>query len=383
MPLKVCYIAFKSIHIDRCIEWMVNRGHEVHLISHKPCEIKGVIFHLLDLEKNSDKGRLIRYLSLDFNSYRWRRSMSFLKVRRLIKKIRPDILHLHTLYFPSYCGVFAGIRPLIISPWNGDILWTPPRAWYYKLFVGYALRKADALTSDNRVMKKGCLMYGVKEEKIHVVRWYGANLRRFFPQKKRDPEITAKLQLGDSPVILSTRSLSEGYNIDIIIKAIPLVLQKKHEAKFVFIWHGGDQLAKIENLIYQLGIDRAVRLVGRVDNYNNIPRYYSLSTIAVSIASPDSTPASLFEAMACGIPTIVSNEPAITEFIKDDWNGYVVSPRDHKELAEKIVKLLDDPVKCRLFSERNLELVKEKAGFDNEMGKVEELYRCLVKEARR
>lgn len=376
--MKICYLAFQSVHTNRCLEWFVKRGHEVHLISNKFTPIKGVTFH--GLNGGSKRSRIRRYVSLDFNIVACRKMRAFFEIKNFIEQINPDVLHLHTLFFPSYWGLFAGFHPLLFTPWNGDIIWLRNKSFFYKSLVRFGLKKADAITVDNNVMRDACLRYGASKDKVCATRWYGADVERFHP-KINGSHIRDKLLLGDSPVILSTRSLTTfPYNIDVIIESIPLVLKEVPEAKFVFIWHATteEELTKIKDMVVKLKIQDAVRLVGKIEDYSDIPQYYSIAEAIVSIASPDSTPASLFEAMACGVSPVVSDIPANTEFVKDGWNGYVVPSRDQHAVARAIVKLLKDSLTRQLFAERNLELVREKANYQKEMSKIEALYYRLI-----
>lgn len=73
----------------------------------------------------------------------------------------------------------------------------------------------------------------------------------------------------------------------------------------------------------------------------------------------------------------------MNELVKDGWNGCVVPQRDPVATAQAIIKLLEDEKARKLFAERNLKWVRENAGYDKNMGKVEELYYSLVKEAGR
>ncbi|MBI2910184.1 MAG: glycosyltransferase family 4 protein [Chloroflexi bacterium] len=373
--MRVCFMAFRSIHTQRCLDWFVRKGHEVHLITHQPQQIDGARVHDISF-RTSAALRWKRYLSLDLNHNLARRLRLVFQVRNLVREINPDVLHLHTLYFPCYYGAFAAARPLVISPWNGDVIWTPKRPWYHRAIVGYALRRADAVTADNQTMRDTCHQrYRVPEERIHEIRWFGVDTKHFYPRGK-DASLMKRLRLESSPVVLSTRALSPGYNVDALVRAMPLVLEEAPEAKFVFLWPGGELVEVIADLIRQLGVESAARLVGRVD-HSELPSYYGSADVTVSIASPDSISASLFEGMACGTAPVVGDEPAVTEFVKDGWNGWVVPPRDHVALAQAIVKLIKDGETRQTFVERNLALVKDKADFDGEMGKIEALYYAL------
>lgn len=379
--MKICYIAFQSVHTNRCLEWFVKRGHEVHLISNNFAPIKGITFHRIN--GSGERSRLRRYVSFDFNIVACRKMRALFEIKKFIKQINPDVLHLHTLYFPSYLGLFTGFHPLVFMPWNGDILWHRNKSFYYKALLRFGLkRRVDAIIAHNHIMKDACLRYGAEENKIYEAGWYGTNIEQFHPGIDGS-QIRQKLSLGDSTVVLSTRSLTVfPYNIDIIVESIPWVLKDIPEAKFVFIWHATTEkdLTKIKDMVVKLKIQDAVRLVGKIEDYCDIPKYYSIADVFVSIASPDCFPASLFEAMACGVSPVVSDIPTIKEFVKDGWNGYVVPPRDHHAVAEAIVRLLKNSSTRRLFAERNLELVREKANYQKEMSKIEALYYTLIEE---
>lgn len=374
--MKICFVAFRSIHTKRYLDWFVRRGHEVHLITAHLGRLTGVAEY--DVSFHTSLGpRLKRVLTADLNVDFVRKVRLVLRLRRLVREIAPDILHLQTLYFPMYYAALAGFKPMVVSTWDGDVIWTPQRSWFHRAFVRQALQKADAVTVTSEVMKNICLKhYSLPEEKIHEIRGYGPDLKQFYPGDK-DRSLMRRLGIEGCTVVFSTRALSNGYNIDAVLRAVPLVLKEVPEAKFVFAWPGGDLVDSMADLARQLGVADSVRMVGTLD-YEELPGYYRSSDVAVSVTSPDSAPASLFESMASGLPVVVGDDPSITQFIKDGWNGLVVPPKDHAAIAGAIVRLIKDADTRRLFIERNLPLVREKANRDVEMAKIESLYRDLL-----
>jgi glycosyltransferase involved in cell wall biosynthesis len=111
-------------------------------------------------------------------------------------------------------------------------------------------------------------------------------------------------------------------------------------------------------------------------------RYYTLADVFVSVSSLDSSPASLLEAMASGTTPVVGELPPILEWVIDGWNGHVVPLGDPRALAQAIIRAITHPEERRVFAQRNLELIREKGDHDKEMGKMEELYRLLIKQKR-
>ncbi len=375
--LKVCYIGWaNSIHMQRIARWFARRGHEINLITDQPANLDNVAIY--DISRETDmRSAYIRYVCSGFDARRIELFKSLFRIRGLVKKITPDILHLQTLYYPSYLGAFTSFHPLVITPWNGDILWTSNRRTaLHKVIVKHALKKADFITTNSYAMWENCLSLGLKESKLQMIQWTGVDRSQFFP-RPRDLKLIKNFDMdGASPIVLSTRSLGDIYNIDIIIKAVPMVLRKIPDTKFIFTWHDGGKLKEIENLIDGLGVRHAVRLAGKV-NHDEMPKYYNTADVFVSISSCDTTPTSLLESMASGTPPVVAFLKPINETIKDGWNGFVVPQRDPGSTAKAIIRLLENQKLSRLFAGRNLSLVKKIADYDREMNKMEKLYICL------
>ena len=371
-----------SIHVKRWVTWWAEHGHEIHLISDAPIDIKNVKVHVIPQKIRIDsRPWYIRYPTLQFNFLGPLKRV--LKVRKLIKNIDPDIIHLYSIYFPAYLGVYAPSKyPLVIMPWNGDILWKENRSRFHSLFVKYALNKAKLILYNSEQMKLECQKLVSNNNKFHSR--LGINTSLFYPYEKIEEikqvkDIRDELELGNAPVILSTRSLGRFYNIDIIIKAIPTVLKSIPDAKFVFLWHAGSetQIETISKLVSTLKVVSSVRMVGKM-NYKKLPVYYNLSDVFVSISSNDSAPMSLLEAMACGVPSVTADHPAVNEKVKDGYNGYVVPQRDPEAAVKAIVRLLTNEKIRTVFADRNLKWVRENADWDKNIRKVEDLYFKIV-----
>ena len=378
--MKLCYIGWgHSIHTQRWVGWFAKRGHDVHLITDNPGNIDQVTEH--DIRPSPDnRGRLARYRDLNFNIHWFQKRIKPIhKVRKLVNRIAPDVLHLHTLYYPAYLGVFTNHHPMVITPWNGDIVVHDGRfTRWRKMIIKRALRMADLITVDSQDLGDGCQHYiGVEQSKIQLIQW-GVDLNHFYPNVNTTH---LRKQLGlsdDTPLVLSTRHLSKEYNVDIIIKAIPMVLQQIPTLKFIFLYLTSSDEYEMKKLVEDLGVNKSVLFLGSVANYNDLAIYYAMADVYVSVSSWDTTSVSFLEAIACGVAPVVGDLPSLREWVTNGQNGYVVPLRDPKATAQAIIKMLSYENTRQLFVKVNLDIVRERANHQKEMEKMEDLYYKMV-----
>ncbi len=387
--LRICFIGWGDFaHMRRWADWFQKRGHEVHLIHRSLCrgkavKIEGVELHDLEVMENEHPG--VRFQTRKYLK-------SIMTVRRLVEEIKPDVFHLQTLYYPSHLGVYSSFHPMVITPWNGDILWrndwfpwTPRimvKDWLRRRLIRYGLDRADLVTVNSGKMGRICREeYGISGQKIQAVHCPGVDLKTFHNRGK-DEDFLEKYDLKDSPVIISARSPSALYNVDVIAKAAPRVLAAEPGSKFIFMWPSAEQseVEYLKKLAADLKIEHAVRWLGTMP-YEELPQILSSGDAFVSLSSGDSCPSSLLEAMACGLPPVTADLDTVNEWVSDGWNGRVVPQRDIAGTAEAILDILQNPQKSELFRKRNIDRVRKQAGYDENMEKMERLYFRLTHES--
>lgn len=387
--MKICFVGWgNSIHMQRWMQWFINNGHKVYLITDHLSNMPGITEHDISLSDSYSGSRLKRYAKFEFNSYYLRLLNKLLridlvkqifKIRKFIREIEPDILHLHTLLYPSYLGVLSNVCPLVVTPWNGDIVWKTQWSFIRRYAVKSGLAKADLITVDSDELKIKTLQYGRYENKIEYIS-FGVDTTLFHPEAK-SPELRKRLRIDpDASIAYSNRSFEELYNIDIIIRAIPAVLRVLPKTIFLFSWHSASRKNYLMELAEGLGVMANVRFIGKI-KHDELPGYYAESDVFVTIPTGDTISISLLEAMASGAAPVVSDLPSARECIKDGINGYIVPVRDIDATAQAVIKLLKDKSLRESFTKTNREWVVQNADWNKNMKKVEELY-CKLLEAK-
>jgi glycosyltransferase involved in cell wall biosynthesis len=312
----------------------------------------------------------------------------FIKHLRILKKhvksCKPDLIFLQTLLYPSYLSLFLSRKiPLIITFWNGDIIWWAKwngiDRFLKKRIVTNGLKKATAITVNSQSAFDICLSYGVAKEKVHLIRYPGIDLQVF--KKTEKAEVRKELGIASEIVILCPRGfkLENDYlNNDIILKSAKDLIKKDRNILFLFVGTNPDQ--DWENFINDkenLNSSKNFRNDGCVD-WQRMYLYYSAADMAVSISSNDSQPNCLLEAMACKTPNIAGDIPQIREWVQDGENGFLVPCRDSNALAQKISQLINmESTRLNEITQNAYDLVVSKADSESNIRLVKNLVKAL------
>ena len=298
-----------------------------------------------------------------------------LHVRRMVNKIKPNILHSHYVGTYGYLGAISGFHPLIISAWGSDVLIAPKRSKIHRFLTEYSLRKADRIICVSPTLREEIIKLGASPNKIEITP-IGVDTQKFSP-RLRDEALLRTLEIDESPVVISTRSLKPFYDVRTLVQAIPLVLARIPQARFV-IAGTGEQQGDLKELARDLGASDSTKFVGWVPPAE-LPAYLSSADIYVSSSLSDGTSISLLEAMACGLAPIVTDIPANRPWINEGENGLLFTVRDYKTLASKIINLLHNQEMREDFGRTSREIVQKKAEQQTEMEKMDSIYTELIK----
>ena len=366
----------------RWVGWFAARGHESHLVTDLPDEIPGVTLHVLpSLREFDPRPRMERFK--DWSIHDWRlRYLRVLKwARDRVKEINPDIVHSHMLWHPGMLGAFVPSKKYVITVFNGDVSWRKDRKLINRLTLRFAIRKANLITSVSQNLLEDCRRWGARKKKLYRI-MRGVDLSRFRPVNDR-LNLRCTLGLGSGPVVLSPRSAGKLYNLDAILLATPEVVKHFPSAQIVFIWQSAseEEAGALNNLAASLNVEQNVHFVGNVP-YERVHLYNQAADVMVSVPSYDGVSSSILEAMSCGAVPVVSNLSTTREWVEDNRNGLLVTPRDVNGIAQAIIALISNEQKRYEMAQRNAEMIRLQGDQDMWMGKMEEIYYDLIRDSR-
>jgi len=357
--LRICLIAdATSVHSLRWAEYFINQGDEVHIITYEPPkkEFHGAEVHVIRSIFNN--------LYLDFFP-------RHLRIYLLIHKIKPDILHAHFISKFGFHAAFLGYRPLIMSAWGCDILVVPHWSKLLWYFTGLSLRRADLVYGVSAdICRKIVSNFKVPSSRVKLVP-FGVDTKLFHPFVQK------KMRDDNSIAVLSNRIFLEIYNIETLIHSIPFVVEQNQNVKFV-IKGTGLLENSLKSLVLELGVSEYVTFIGWVD-YKEMAELLHNCDIYVSTALSDGTPVSVLEAMACAKACIVTDVGGVGEWIEDGVNGCLLTPKNPKELAQKILTLAADPIKREKLGKNASQVIEQRGDWYRIMEDVRKQYLELVK----
>ncbi len=351
----------RHIHTERWIRWFADQGHECHLLTVQPGPVPGVTVH--DITSHFGPKPLRYFQSLG-------------KVRRLLGRIRPDLLNTHFLTGYGYWGHFSGFQPNVLTVWGDDVYVTPFENGLKKWLAVKALRSCAALTGDSADILEKSVELGADPETSYRVLW-GVDFEKFRPFDARPWR--RNLGFDDEDILFfSPRSYTQPYyNIDTVIAAAVRVKQREPRARFLFAGYEGDP-EPFRKLAREAGIEDVMAMVGRLP-HDEFATALNACDVFISVPSVDATAVSLLEAMSCGAGVIISSLPSSMEWVRDGESGLVVEPRNVEQLAGAMLRFAADADFRQKAGQAALEGARRWAGFETNMRYVDAIFRQLVR----
>ncbi|MCH1559924.1 MAG: glycosyltransferase, partial [Alphaproteobacteria bacterium] len=245
-------------------------------------------------------------------------------LKKIIKDFNPDIVHAHFASSYGFLGAMIKFHPFLVSAWGSDVFNFPLKSPLHKMILKYNLNKADKIISTSNIMAKELKFYTNKE--ITVIP-FGIDIKLFRPMD------SDSLFHKDDIVIGTIKSLEKVYGIEYLIKAFKIVRDKHLNLPLKLLIVGEGSLEySLKNLTKKLSIEDVSVFTGKIPFFE-VSKYHNMLTIYVSVSINESFGVAALEASACAKPVVVSNIGGFLETVKDGESGYLVPPKDPKNIA--------------------------------------------------
>jgi len=263
---------------------------------------------------------------------------------------------------------FINYTPTIISAWGTDILFSPNNSRIIYILTKLAIRKATRLHTDGRKTFEVLQCLGSPKDKIIKV-YFGTDTNQFSPEK-RDKQIWNKYNIKDSIIVISTRQHYPIYDIQTLLYSANRVISQVPSVKFI-IASSGPETEQLKVLSQALGLEKSIIFTGYI-SVDELPIYLASSDIYVSTSLSDAgLAASTAEAMSCGLPVIITDDIDNRDWVTNEVNGFVFSPKNTEELASRIIFMARNETIRQNCGNKNRSLIKLHNNYYLEMKKIE------------
>lgn len=358
--MKLCIVGdVHSIHVKRFAHYFFEKGYDVHVVTHAQGKMDSVFTHYIGPYEAPKR--------LDYKSIKQLFEIRK-RIRKTIDDLKPDLVHALYLQDSGFFAALSHFHPLVVTALGSDVLIYPYKSTAYRIMTRHVLKKADAIHSVGDHLTKKLVKLGASLKKIITVP-LGVDLSLFHP----DAEPIMKKE----NIIVSTRSLKPIYNVQLLIKAMPNIIKEVEDVKVIIVGDGEEKDALVAS-VRKLKLGEHMKFVGAV-KHEEIPRWLRAAKVYVSTSLYDGTSISLLEAMVCGVFPVVSDIEANSPWIKDGENGFLVPPDNPELLARRIVEAIGKEELRESAKNKNIGLVRERADWQDNLKKIEELYQRMLK----
>lgn len=306
-----------------------------------------------------------------------------IQLSSLIRKIKPDLIHLNHLTLVVYGGLAAKILkiPTVATahgPW--DTLY-----FYQDLLTNVFVVKilANSLSLKKRMAKRKIIGH----QKIDFLP-FGIDTQKFSPAKSK---AIAKVKLGFSKndyIITIVGRLDPIKDHLTFLKAAKLISKNIPNAKFFIVGsklgdfskRGSAYLKQVKNYLDENPqLSQKAIFAGFI---KNMPSVYHATDVLVSSSKSESFGLALAEAASSGLPIVTTNTGNQKNIVKDSKNGFLVSPQNPTAIAQKVSLLKDKALRLSMGNYGRKHAVKNFA-IKNYTEQAEKSYLKLLRNKKR
>lgn len=285
---------------------------------------------------------------------------------RSMRKHAPDVVHTH-LAFPSsaivhLAGALARV-PVLDHAGMEFVVWHSNRlvGLYQRMLLRLTSRFRGMTVAMSHRVKETLVTAGVGPDRIRVIH-HGVDSDAI-SQATVVPKEVDELIDGRLPVACVGHLSIDKRQID-AIEAFERVIDKCPEASLLLI--GSDRMthyepgyaAVLQDRVKDLGLERHVFFLGHIARES----VWAVLKRCIAFVHPSANEGfgiAVPEAMAAGIPVVVSRTGALPEIVRDSVDGYVVPVGDVSDIADKLSIVLSDPERARAMGRAAQERVRE------------------------
>jgi glycosyltransferase involved in cell wall biosynthesis len=298
-------------------------------------------------------------------------------LRKLIRAEKVDIVQTYFETSNLWGGLVAKLSGALLLSSRRDmgILRKARHALAYRLVN----RISDRVLAVSEEVKKFCVdAEQINPDKVSVV-YNGVDLKQIAAEDSGANPFASADWAKSPHIVACVANIRKVKGIDVLIRTAQRVCREFPDAVFVIAGSLYERAYsdEIQGMIRSLNLERSVKLLGFVEN--PIP-LLKMSSAFCLLSRSEGFSNALLEAMACGVPSVVTRVGGNPEAIVDGENGFLVTVEDDSAAAEKLLALLRDPAQAAKIGENGRISVQTRFTADVMIHRLIAIYRDLLAE---
>lgn len=262
----------------------------------------------------------------------------FFQLLRLIRRIRPDVMQVWLPQMEILGGLVAlAARVALITTERSSAAHYSATDWQMKL-RGFVAGRAALVIANSQAGKDYWRARLGDEARIRVIRNI-VPVSEISACRKADPQTLGLAP--DAELIVFAGRFEPVKNIEHLIPALKLALDQRPRA-VALLFGEGTLKQEVKRSLARDAADGRIRVM---DYAPDLWSWIRAARVFVSVSYAEGQPNAVFEAVACGCPTVLSDIAAHRELLGAD-SAYLVTPTAPKEIAGAIVRCLTAPAEA-------------------------------------
>ena len=297
--------------------------------------------------------------------------IAFWRLSRLLKRLRPDIVHTWLFAANAYGRLLVGKRPrpkLIISERCVDSWKSGWQHWLDRKLISCTERMIGNSESVAAFYRDR----GFPGDRITVI----PNAIELQKTENLDRDkLLAEFGIpAGAPVVGFVGRLARQKRLDHLIWAMELLAHLDENAHFLLVGDGPER-DRLVNFTRRIGLEDRIRFAGHRDDVERLLQVVDLFWLASEFEGQSN---SVMEAMAAGLPVIASDIPPNRELVVDRETGFLVNPGDRAAFAQTARGLLTDLEMARQMGQMGRERMQSSFSVEKMVSAHATLYRHVL-----
>ncbi|MCL1826711.1 MAG: glycosyltransferase family 4 protein [Candidatus Cloacimonetes bacterium] len=327
-----------------------------------------------------NKSKIVKYLNVPRNYFiHIDGYYLYYKIKKLFKKGDFDIIHSQSL---TTTGILAyllskrlDIPYVITSHGTGDIDDAVPNA------EGKTVLNRFAVNQIKKVLKNAKVNFALSEKMYHQMKSLAPEANVIINQNTYDteifkPAVEDKLSCSDDKInLLAVGGFVDRKNHLLLLQAMSTVVKDNKNISLTLIG-GGDLKDEYISFISENSLDGHVRILPFLPHSELVKEYHKADFFVLP-SKAEGFSVSLLEAMACGLPVVVSHDQGTQILVDHEVDGLIFTNYNVNDLKDKLLFLINNPEKRVAMGKNALKKVEK---YQNKHHEIYDVYKQIISE---